>query len=76
MKNPNFTDIRTNLFEWSDDYKIGISEIDNQHKKLFAMAYELNKAMLERKANDILEKLLNDLMTYTQTHFQEETNHA
>lgn len=73
MKNPSFKDVeKKKLLEWSDEYKIGIDEIDNQHKTLFSIANELNNAMLERRSTEILDKLLNDLVNYTQTHFKTE----
>ena len=68
MSKSIFSEDVVNLFEWSDKYKIGIEEIDNQHKTLFSIAFDLNKAMLERRSNDILKELLDKLIDYTQTH--------
>ena len=59
-------------FEWNDRYSVNVMEIDIQHKKLFAMARGLDEAMKKGKGKEILDKLLNDLIYYTKTHFASE----
>ena len=63
------------MIKWKDDYKIGVEEIDEQHKRLFEIAnraYELleDKFCIDKysKIVDILEEL-ND---YTVYHFKTE----
>jgi hemerythrin-like metal-binding protein len=60
------------LVTWSDQWKIGNTLIDNQHKRLVSLMNELNDAMVAGKGNDALEKILRALVTYTQTHFADE----
>ena len=60
------------LFNWDDKFMTGISEIDNQHKKLIALVNALYDAMKNRNTKDILDKLLKDLADYTVYHFTTE----
>jgi hemerythrin len=60
--------------EWSDTYLLGIPEIDNQHKKLIAIANELYEVITgdqeSYKAN--MAKALKKLVDYTVYHFSHE----
>jgi hemerythrin len=60
------------LFEWNDKYSVGVNDMDNQHKKLFAIINELFDAMRDRKSNEVLGKILKDLLDYTIVHFGKE----
>jgi hemerythrin len=60
------------LITWNDSYNINIKEIDRQHMKLVQIINDLNDAMREGKANDVLAKLLRELVSYTKTHFSNE----
>ena len=57
-----------NLILWSDDYAIGVDEVDQQHKYLFDL---INEALqCDEKAN--LKLLLMRLYKYTREHFKAE----
>lgn len=60
------------LFEWKEEYSIGIVEIDKQHRKLVLLINKLFDAMRVGKGNAILGQIINDLVNYTETHFQDE----
>jgi hemerythrin-like metal-binding protein len=60
------------LCVWSDDYSVGIKEIDEQHKRLFDIINELHNAMKEAKAKSVLGKVIKDLIDYTEFHFSSE----
>ncbi|MGA7723558.1 MAG: bacteriohemerythrin [Ignavibacteriaceae bacterium] len=60
------------LFNWSDEYSVGIREIDDQHKKLFDLINQLHSAMKEAKGKSILGKVIKDLISYTEFHFSTE----
>jgi hemerythrin len=60
------------MFAWKDSYSIGVQEIDAQHRRLFSLADELNTAMIGGKGKDVLEAVLQNLITYTKTHFAAE----
>lgn len=57
------------LLKWDDSYSVGINEIDSQHKKLIELITQLNTAMSEGKGKDVLGKIINELISYTKTHF-------
>ena len=60
--------------EWNDEYLLGIQEIDNQHKKLVAIANELydittgNSEVYKLEMSKVLKKLTD----YTVYHFSSE----
>lgn len=69
-------DMKTNqsdrLVNWSNTLSVNVSEIDKQHKKLVEMLNALYKAMKDGKGDDVLGKLLNELVEYTVYHFDTE----
>ncbi len=60
------------FYEWNNSLSVGYLSIDNQHKKLINMINSLYDAMGVGKGKDVVEKLLNDLVDYTKTHFSNE----
>jgi hemerythrin len=63
------------MVEWNNKYKLGLEEIDKQHKKLFDLAEEiynlLKSDLIVDKYNRIVD-LINELRDYTAFHFSEE----
>jgi hemerythrin len=59
-------------YQWNDSYSVNVRVIDQQHQTLFSMISELHDAMLAKKANGVIEKVLNGLVNYTKTHFRDE----
>ncbi len=60
------------MIEWDDKYSVGISIIDNEHKKLIGI---MNKAIvLEQNSSNPKEitEVLNEMNKYAQTHFATE----
>ncbi len=60
------------LFDWEAKYSVNIKEIDEQHKKLIGIINDLHDAMSKGKSNDVLSKVLQDLIDYTRVHFANE----
>jgi hemerythrin len=60
------------MFAWKDSYSIGVIEIDAQHRRLFSLADELHTAMNTGKGKAVLEQVLQNLITYTKSHFAAE----
>jgi hemerythrin len=60
--------------EWDDSYLLGITEIDNQHKKLLAVANDLYDTASGSTDRYVLKmsKVLKSLTDYTVYHFSEE----
>lgn len=57
------------LITWSSMLSTGIAEQDNQHKKLIDLINQLNDAMQAGKGNDVMGKVLSELVNYTVFHF-------
>ena len=63
------------MIQWSEEYRLGIDSIDEQHKYLFSIAnkaYKLLKDQLRTDKYDQIMEILNELNTYTVNHFREE----
>ncbi len=60
------------LFEWSDQYSVGVSRMDSHHQKLFDMLNKLHDAMTIGKAMDVIASIIKELLDYTKYHFGEE----
>ncbi len=60
------------LFQWNDNFSVGNSEIDGQHKKLFELADRFHSAMASGQGKQTLQQTLTDLIDYTKHHFATE----
>lgn len=60
------------LITWEETYSVNIREIDDQHKKLFNLINILYDAMREGRDNDVLGRVLSELIDYTVYHFDAE----
>lgn len=59
-------------FSWTDDLCTGSHLIDGDHRKLISMINALYDSMIKGQANDIISKVLHNLMLYTGEHFGRE----
>lgn len=57
------------LMEWTPNFSVGVTEIDEQHKKLVEMLNLLYDAMTQGKSKEVLSDILVGLIGYTGTHF-------
>ena len=57
------------LITWKDSYSVGNANIDGQHRRLMDLVNELHEAMRTGQANSVLGAILDQLVTYTHTHF-------
>ena len=60
------------LLDWKNEYSVDIQSIDKQHQKLFGMINELHDAMKSGAGAKVVPVILNDLISYTGSHFAEE----
>lgn len=60
------------IFNWSDNYSVGVREMDNQHKVLINLLNELFDSMKNNTSKDKMGNILTRLLSYTKTHFAEE----
>jgi len=60
---------------WNDDYRIGVEELDEQHKSLFDLMNRLQKSFDYEEAHKEFFKNLNALVKYAEKHFTSEENY-
>jgi hemerythrin len=60
------------LINWDSSYSVKVAELDGHHQKLFSLVNELHDAMREGKGSSVIRSIVQELVTYTQTHFQRE----
>jgi hemerythrin len=60
------------LFEWTDALAVGNETIDDDHRHLVDLINQLFLAISSGQANAVLGEILDELVSYTQTHFQRE----
>lgn len=60
------------LIMWDEKLKTNVKECDEQHKKLIALVNELHDGMKAGKGKDVIGKVLNELLNYTNYHFKTE----
>tara|TARA_Y100000294_G_scaffold75127_1_gene70785 strand:- start:79 stop:486 length:408 start_codon:yes stop_codon:yes gene_type:complete len=60
------------LIKWLDKYNINIEDMDDQHKKWIGCINRLYEAKQAEKDIDLILKLLDDVIDYTETHFIQE----
>ncbi|HAN79610.1 MAG TPA: bacteriohemerythrin [Bacteroidales bacterium] len=59
-------------FDWNDSMKLGISAIDDQHKKMVDMIDEFYTALKNGAGNESIQKLIKGMNDYTVFHFSYE----
>jgi hemerythrin-like metal-binding protein len=57
---------------WKDQYNIGHYQIDNEHKKLIALANKVMDFSNNGEDKDKINKVLNALSDYVKIHFRNE----
>ncbi len=57
------------LMNWDEKYSVGITKIDEQHKKLINLINKLYDAMREGKGKEVLLSILDETLEYTKYHF-------
>lgn len=64
--------MKNDIFEWTDEYSVGITEIDQQHRRLFDIINNLYEAFKKGKADLLISETLDELLLYTKYHFKSE----
>ena len=59
------------MIKWNDTYKIGIGNIDSDHKKLFDIFFKIKNS---NESGDVVEVItgIHELESYTNYHFSRE----
>ncbi|MDQ6980166.1 MAG: hemerythrin family protein [Ghiorsea sp.] len=56
-------------FQWDDKYSTGNTEIDNQHKQIFAYLDELEERIENGASQKWVQNFMDALGLYTRSHF-------
>ncbi len=59
-------------FKWSNDYELGVEEIDKQHQTWLGLLEQLYDAMSRGDGSAVIGKVLDNVLTYTKVHFSTE----
>lgn len=57
------------IIAWSDEFALGIDEIDGQHKALVGMINALDASSRDGSGSEALRRLLGELNDYVRDHF-------
>jgi len=60
------------LLHWDEGYSVKVRELDQQHQHLFALINTLHEAMSSGRGKEVLGKVLQELLEYTEYHFSNE----
>lgn len=60
------------LIEWSRSYSVGVTQMDNEHKRLIDIINNLYSAMRGGRSTEAVGSVLDELIEYTKTHFAHE----
>ena len=55
--------------EWTDDFLIGIAELDHEHRSLVADINRLHRALRDHDERARIEETLGDILARMQAHF-------
>jgi hemerythrin-like metal-binding protein len=64
-----FRDESMTLINWNDALSVNVKEIDRHHKKLMELINGVYQGMMMDKGKEIIGKILNELLEYTEYHF-------
>jgi hemerythrin len=59
-------------FDWKAEYSVNVAMIDKQHKRLVELLNQLYDAMRDGKGNEVVGKVLDELVDYTKKHLGDE----
>jgi hemerythrin-like metal-binding protein len=62
-------------FIWRDSYSVQNEELDSHHRRLIAIFNKLYDSFLANAAGDAIELTINELISYTNYHFEAEENY-
>jgi hemerythrin len=60
------------LKHWSDDLCVGITQIDEQHRRIFDLTNRWHEALLANQPREQLTAYFVELLAYTKVHFTTE----
>ncbi len=58
-----------NLIEWRDDFRIGIAEVDHEHRELIELINGLYSSLGGARTDDSVERCLGEIYAKVSAHF-------
>ena len=64
------------MFEWREEYRVGVAALDEQHRELFGLMQALHEGYAEsapvKRGRAVFVRMLTDLVVKTKAHFATE----
>jgi hemerythrin-like metal-binding protein len=60
------------LYDWTDDWSVGVRQMDQHHKRLFDIINKLHEEMKKGIKPEKVAAIIKELLDYTKYHFGEE----
>jgi hemerythrin len=60
------------IFQWRDEYRTNVAEMDEHHRQLFKAANAFDQAVFVGEAHVVVKQTLDSLLQYAATHFTAE----
>ncbi|MEN8190062.1 MAG: bacteriohemerythrin [Thermodesulfobacteriota bacterium] len=60
------------VFVWTEDYSVGVEDIDDQHKKIFQFINELSDCLAGGGEKQAVEDIVMQMVDYVVYHFRTE----
>jgi len=60
------------LIKWKNEYSVGVTKLDNQHKKIIEIINQVIGQQFSIQNEKEIEEILNNLQNYIKEHFQTE----
>jgi len=57
------------IINWSQEYSVGVVELDNHHKRLISMINELYFAMSNDRGQQVVNDIIQEMHEYAKMHF-------
>ena len=57
---------------WDESYSVKVQRCDVEHQKLFQIINALQDAMAAGKGRDVIKRIVQELNSYTKSHFTAE----
>lgn len=65
----------TKLIQWSDDYSVGVSILDEQHKSIIRMVNKIHAYITSGASSEEISEILNQMTQYAMNHFRTEEDY-
>jgi hemerythrin len=60
------------LIKWKKEYSVGVTKIDNQHKKIIKIVNQAVEQQFSKQNEKVIEEILDNLQNYMKEHFKAE----